>query len=167
MIMTTLLFKVLNNNLDNDFVIYALCIGVVGAIGYSLTSKILFLNTKTNTKTYVDTGVQTDAVEDDTDNLSDCSTETITPLSYKFGDRSTLISSSSTSTSDVGTQTIAENVISNPENIGRVIDLSNAEYIAAKVDELNTIDPFGATPWTSERVYDLIDTLGIVNNLFN
>lgn len=152
----TLLFKVLNNNLDNDFVIYALCIGVVGAIGYSLTSKILFLNTKT----YVDTGVQTDVVEDDSDNLSDCSTETLSPLSSTFGDRATLISSSSSS--DVGTQTLT-----NQETYRRVIDLSNAEYIAAKVEQLNNLDPFGAEPWTSDKVHAVIDTLGIVNNLFN
>jgi len=131
----TLVFKVLSNNLDNDFVIYALCIGVVGAIGYSLTSKILCLNTKT----YVDTGVQTDVVEDDSDNLSDCSTETLSPLSSTFGDRATLISSSSSS--DIGTQTIA-----NQETYRRVVDLSNAEYIAAKVEQLNNLDPFGATP---------------------
>ncbi len=152
----TLVFKVLSNNLDNDFVIYALCIGVVGAIGYSLTSKILCLNTKT----YVDTGVQTDVVEDDSDNLSDCSTETLSPLSSTFGDRATLISSSSSS--DIGTQTIA-----NQETYRRVVDLSNAEYIAAKVEQLNNLDPFGATPWTPDRVHAAIDTIGIVNNLFN
>jgi hypothetical protein len=31
---------------------------------------------------------------------------------------------------------------------------------------LNALDPFLATPWTPERVIEMIDTLGIVNNLF-
>lgn len=160
----TLVFKVLNNHLDNDYVIYALCIGVVGAIGYSLTSKILFLKTKP--KTYVDTGVQTDVIEDDSDsdsdNLSDCSTETISPLSSTFGDRASLISSSSSSDIETWTQTIA-----NQETNRRVIDFYDPEFIASIVEKLNNLDPFGAVPWTPERVYAVIETLGIVNNLFN
>lgn len=144
----TLVLKVLNNNLlninlDNDLVLYVLCIGVVGAIGYSLTSKLL------KKKSYTDTGVQTDAVEDDLDNLSDCSTETLSPLSFTFEDRSTLIASSS----NVETQTIAGNVTPvnievkpNQEIVGRVVDFSNAEYLAEKVEQLNNLDPFAATP---------------------
>jgi len=165
----TLVLKVLNNNLlninlDNDLVLYVLCIGVVGAIGYSLTSKLL------KKKSYTDTGVQTDAVEDDLDNLSDCSTETLSPLSFTFEDRSTLIASSS----NVETQTIAGNVTPvnievkpNQEIVGRVVDFSNAEYLAEKVEQLNNLDPFAATPWTSERLLEILEILGIVNNLFN
>jgi hypothetical protein len=28
------------------------------------------------------------------------------------------------------------------------------------------LDPFLATPWTPERINAMIDTLGVVNNLF-
>nr|QGP74787.1 hypothetical protein [Russula griseocarnosa] len=165
----TLLIKVLNNNLDNDLVFYGLLIGVVGTIGYSFTSKIL-------RKSYMEKGVQTDAGE----NLSNgsnqiipdnvTSIDTLSPASSTFQDTSSLIPT----TSEVGIQTIAEDVtsvnkevISNQDIVGRVVDLSNAEYIAARVNELNALDPFIATPWTPERVCAMIDTLGMVNNLFN
>ena len=166
-----LVIKLLNNNLDNDLVLYSLCIAVVGTIGYSLASKIL-------SKSYVETGVQTEAEEyySDTsspiipDNMSDSSVETISPLSSTFESRSTLIPT----TSEVGTQTITgdvtpvnKEVIPNQDIAGRVVDTSNAEYLAAKVEQLNALDPFSATPWTPERVSEMIDTLGIVNNLFN
>jgi len=159
----TLLFKVLNNSLDNDIVFYGALIGIIGAIGYSFTSNLL-------KKSYVEKGVQTDAGNnlseiDIPDNVSISSTETISPSSYT--DTSSIIPR----TSEVGIQTIAGDVtpvnIPNPDNVGRVIDLSNAEYIAAKVEQLNALDPFLATPWTPERVSAMIDTLGIVNNLFN
>jgi hypothetical protein len=52
--------------------------------------------------------------------------------------------------SQVGTPTIAEDinieVAPNPDIVGRAIDFSNAEYIAAKVDQLNALDPFSAIP---------------------
>lgn len=165
----TLLFEILNDNLNKDIVFYSVFIGVAGAIGYSFTRQIL-------RKSYVDIGVQTSAEE----NLSDIpnqiisdnvsSIDTLSPVSSVFEDTLTL----TPSTSEVGIQTIAGDVT--PVNIeirpnqdiaGRIIDLSNAEYIAAKVEQLNALDPFLATPWTPERVIEMIDTLGIVNNLFN
>lgn len=170
---TSVLIKTIisNNNLDNELVFYGLLIVVVGAIGFSVARKI-------TRKSYTETGVQTDAVENFSDNLShiipnngsSSSLETISPTSSTFKETSSLI----TTTSEVGIQTIAEDVTSvkreiipNQDNIGRVVDLSNAEYIAAKVDQLNALDPFLATPWTPERVSAMIDTLGLVNNLFN
>ena len=161
----TLFLKVLNNNLDNDLVFYGLYIGVAGAIGYSFINNIL-------RKSYVEKGVQTEAEKNFSDspsqNISDnvTSIDTLSPLSSK--DTSSL----NPKISEVGTQTIAEEVtnievIPNQDIVGRVVDLSNAEYIAAKVEELNALDPFLATPWTPERVCAMIDTLGIVNNLFN
>jgi hypothetical protein len=48
-----------------------------------------------------------------------------------------------------------------------VVDFSNAEYLAEKVEQLNNLDPFAATPWTSERLLEILEILGIVNNLFN
>jgi len=165
----TLLFKLLNNNLDNDLVFYGLYIGVAGAIGYSFISNIL-------KKSYVEKGVQTEAEKNISDSpnqiISDnvTSIDTLSPLSSTFKDTSSLIPK----ISEVGTQTIAGEVtpvnievIPNQDIVGRVIDISNAEYIAAKVEELNALDPFLATPWTPERVCAMIDTLGIVNNLFN
>jgi hypothetical protein len=142
----TLLFKVLNNNLDNDLVFYGLFIGVVGAIGYSFTSKIL-------RKSYVEKGVQTDAEVNDRPSqmIQDNSTsiDTLSPVSSTFKDTSSLIPT----TSEVGIQTIAgdvtpvnKEVIPNQDIVGRVVDLSNAEYIAAKVEQLNALDPFLATP---------------------
>jgi hypothetical protein len=151
----TLLFKVLNNNLDNDLVFYGLFIGVVGTIGYSFASKIL-------SKSYVEKGVQTDAEENFSDrpnqiiqdNLT--SIDTLSPVSST--DTLSPISSTDTSsliprTSEVGIQTISGDitpvnieVIPNQEIVGRVVDLSNAEYIAAKVEQLNALDPFLATP---------------------
>jgi len=165
----TLLFKIINHNLDSDLVFYGLFIGVVGAIGYSFTSKIL-------SKSYEEKGVQSDAEQ----NLSDIpsqiipdnvtSINTLSSLPSSFKETSSLIPT----TSEVGTQTIAgdvtpvnREVIPNQDIVGRVVDLSNAEYIAAKVEQLNALDPFLATPWTPDRVIAMIDTLGIVNNLFN
>jgi len=165
----TLLIKVLNNNLDNDLVFYGLLIGVVGGIGYSLASKIF-------SKSYFEKGVQTDAEK----NLSD-SPNQIIPDNMTSIDTLSPVSSTDTSslipkTSEVGIQTIAGGedltpvnleVIPTQDIVGRVVDPSNAEYIAAKVEQLNALDPFLATPWTPERVLEMIDTLGIVNNLFN
>ena len=165
----TLVFKVLNNNLDNDLVFYGLLIGAVGVIGYSFTSKFF-------SKSYIEKGVQTDAGENLSDRPSQIipdnvtSIDTLSPLSSTFKDTSPLIPT----TSEVGTQTIAGDVtpvnievIPSQDIVGRVVDLSNAEYIAAKVEQLNALDPFLATPWTPERVSAMIDTLGMVNNLFN
>jgi hypothetical protein len=164
--MTALLIKILNHNLDNDIVFYGVLIGVVGSIGYSFTKQIL-------SKTYVEKGVQTNTEENLTANSSPIdnvsSIETLSPLSSIFDDTLTLVPT----TSDVGIQTIDEDltpvnraVIPNPDIVGKVVDLSNAEYIAAKVEQLNALDPFSETPWTPEKVNDMIDTLGIVNNLF-
>jgi hypothetical protein len=142
-------------------VFYGLFIGVVGAIGYSFTSKIL-------NKSYVDKDIQTEAFPNLSDrpsqtipeNLS--SIETLSPLSITFKDTSSL----NPTTSEVGIQTIAgdvrselasqiiagdvtpvnKGVIPNPDIVGRLVDLSNAEYIAAKVEQLNALDPFLATP---------------------
>lgn len=165
----TLLIKVLNNNLDNDFTFYGIFFGVVVTIGYSFASKILL-------KSYIEKGVQTDAGKNISDSPSqniqdnETSINTLPTVSSTFKDTSSLIPT----TSEVGTQTIAGDVapvntevIPNQDIVGRVVDLSNAEYIAAKADQLNALDPFLATPWTPERVSAMIDTLGIVNNLFN
>lgn len=164
----TIILNTLNNNLDNDIVFYASLIGIVGAIGFSFTKQIL-------SKSYVEKGVQTNAEENFSDNPSQIipdnvsSTDTLSPVSSTFEDTSTL----RPETSDVGIQTIPGDVtlintevIPNRDIAERVVDLSNAEYIAAKVAELNALDPFLATPWTPERVIEMIDTLGIVNNLF-
>lgn len=154
----TIVLKVLSNNLDNDFVFYTLCIGVVGAMGYSLTSKLL-------RKSYKDTGVQTDTLENLSDNdsssdtLSDCSTETLSPLSSTFESTSTLI----TRTSEAGTQTMAGEVKPNQDTVGRVQDFTNPEFLAAKAEELNSADPFAATPWTPEWILQVLEILGIIN----
>src|SRR6266699_3847250 len=150
----TLLLKVLNNNIDNDLIFYGLLIGVTGTIAYSLISQIF-------SKSYIEKGVQTDAEENFTDGPSKIieddasSIETISPVSSTFTDKSPLIPR----TSEVGTQTIAGDVtpvnievIPSQEIVGTVVDLSNAEYIAAKVEQLNALDPFLATPCTPERV---------------
>jgi hypothetical protein len=165
----TLLLKIINNNLDNDLVFYGVFIGAVGSIGYSFTRRIL-------SKSYVDKGVQTDAGENLSDRPNQIIAENITskdalsPVSSTFKETSTIIPT----TSEVGTQTITEDVtqvntevVPNQNIVERVVDISNAEYIAAKVDQLNAIDPFSTTPWTPEKVTAMIDTLGIVNNLFN
>jgi hypothetical protein len=185
----TLLFKVLNNPLDNDLVFYGLFFGVAGAIGYSFINEIL-------RKSYEEKSVQTDAennlsdsqiIPEDVSSIetlspvsstasidtlspvsSTASIETLSPLSSTFKDTSSLIPT----LSEVGTQTIAGEVpnievIPNQEIVGRVVDLSNAEYIATKVEQLNALDPFSATPWTPEKVCEMIDILGVVNNLFS
>lgn len=165
----TLLFKLLNNHTDNDLVFYSLFTVVVGAIGYSFARHIL-------RKTYMEKGVQTDAGKNISDRPSQIipdnvsSIDTLSPVSPTLQDTSPLLPT----TSEVGTQTIAGDVtpvnievIPSQEIVGRVVDLSNAEYLAAKVEQLNALDPFLATPWTPERVNTMIDTLGVVNNLFN
>ena len=164
----TLIFKLLSNNLDNDIVFYGLFIGVVGGIGYSFASKIL-------SKSYTEKGVQTDArgnyYDESSLNIPDYvpSIDSLSPVSSTFEDTSTLIPT----TSDVGTQTISgdvtpvnSEVIPNQDVARRVVDSSNAEYLAAKVEQLNALDPFAPTLWTPERVNAMIDTLGSVNNLF-
>jgi hypothetical protein len=161
----TLITKVLNNNLDNDIIFYSTLIGFVGFIGYSLISEYF-------SKSYTEKGVQTDAEN----NLSDTPNQIIQENLTSIDTLSPVSSTSSLipTTSEVGIQTIAGNVtpvnievIPNPDIVGRVIDPSNAEYLAAKADQLNALDPFLATPWTPERVLTMIDQLGIVNNLFN
>jgi hypothetical protein len=105
---------------------------------------------------------------------STSSMETLSPRSYT----TTIIQD----TSEVGVQTITENiktvttnlpispinkeVVPNQDIVGRVVDPSNADYIAAKVEQLNALDPFSATPWTPEKVKAMIDNLEIINNLF-
>jgi hypothetical protein len=149
----TILSKIINNNLDNELVFYGLFIVVVGAIGYSFTSKIL-------SKSYVEKGVQSDAepnlsdipsqiIPDNVTSIntlspvsSSSSIDTLSPVSSTFKETSSLIPT----TSEVGIQTIAGDIIPNQDIVGRVVDLSNAEYIAAKVEQLNALDPFLATP---------------------
>jgi hypothetical protein len=169
----TLLLKILNtnlnNNLDNDWVFYGIFVGVTGTIGYSLANQIF-------RKTYEEKGVQTDAGTNISDSSSQIipenvtSIDTLSPLSLNVQDTSSL----TPTTSEVGIQTIAgdvtpinKEVIPNQDKIERDVDLSNPEYIAAKVEQLNALDPFSSTPWTPERVSAMIDTLGVVNNLFN
>jgi hypothetical protein len=97
--------------------------------------------------------------------------ETLSPISSS----STIISD----TSEIGVQTTTKNintittdlpinkeVVPNVDIVGRVVDTSNAEYIADKVEQLNALDPFSATPWTAEKVKTIIDNLEIINNLF-
>jgi hypothetical protein len=144
----TLLLKIINNNLDNDLVFYGVFIGAVGSIGYSFTRRIL-------SKSYVDKGVQTDAGENLSDRPSQIIAENVTSkdalstVSSTFKETSSIIPT----TSEVGTQTITEDVtqvntevVPNQNIVERVVDISNAEYIAAKVDQLNAIDPFSTTP---------------------
>jgi hypothetical protein len=144
----TLLLKLINNNLDNDLVYYGVFIGVVGAIGYSFTSKIL-------RKSYVEKGVQTEAGENYSDKPSQIipdnvsSIDTLSPVSSTFENTSTLIPT----TSEVGTQTIIADVIPvkieitpSPDISGRVVDITDADYLAAKAEQLNALDPFLATP---------------------
>ena len=185
----------LTNNLNNDFVFYGVFIGVAGAIGYSfIKNKFLsktyfdkdvqtdtvenfsdspsqiFSDNVTSTETLsplssIDSltplsSTETLSPSSSTDSLSTiCSTETLSPTSSIFKNTSSLISR----TSDVGIQTITGDVRPNQA----IVDLTNAEYIANKVDQLNAIDPFAATPWTPDRLLEVIDVLGIVNNLFN
>lgn len=163
----TILFKILNNNLDNDMVFYSIFIGVAGTIGYSLTKYIL-------SKSYAEKSVQTNVEENLSDRPSQILQDNITSIDTLSSSSSTFENTLIPRTSEVGIQTIAGNVtpvnigvIPNQNMVGRIIDLSNAEYIAAKVEQLNALDPFSATPWTPERVHAMIETLGLVNNLFN
>jgi hypothetical protein len=142
----TILYNVLENNLDNDIIFYTVFIAVAGTIGYSFTKQIFL-------KSYEEKSVQTNAEENLSDRSSQIlpdnipSTDTLSPSSSTF--ESTLIPT----TSEVGIQTIAGDetpvnieVIPNQDIVGRVVDLSNAEYIAARVEQLNALDPFVATP---------------------
>jgi hypothetical protein len=157
----------LSNVVDNNTFYYGMFVGAVLHLGlYFLTTSYL------NDKVMTETGVQTEAWEEDS--LSDtASIETISPVSYAFENTSAV----TPATSEVETQTIAEvvpnpdtvetqtiaEVVPNPDTVGRVIDYSNAEYIAAKVDQLNALDPFMATPWTAEKVTEMIDILTSIN----
>src|SRR5712672_1082583 len=147
----TLLFQILNNNLDNDLALYLALFTISGAVTYSFTKNIL-------SKSYVEKGVQTDVTPNDSNSSSQTipdnetsigtlsrvssysSMETLSPVSSTFPDTSSLI----TTVSEVVSPTIVGEVIPNPDIVGRVVD--NAEYIAAKVEQLNALDPFSATP---------------------
>src|SRR5712675_64469 len=137
----TLLFQILNNNLDNDLALYLALFTISGAVTYSFTKNIL-------SKSYVEKGVQTDVTPNDSNSSmetlspvsSSSSIETLSPVSSTFPDTSSLI----TTVSEVVSPTIVGEVIPNPDIVGRVVD--NAEYIAAKVEQLNALDPFSATP---------------------
>jgi hypothetical protein len=160
--------NILNHILDQDIFFYGMFAGVVCHMSLFLLSVIQ--------KEMTDQGVQTDALEELSDRPSQIiqdnlnSIETITPVTPTLEDTSAAIPSTSQvgtssisqvgtsstsqvgtpSTSQVGTPTIAEDinieVAPNPDIVGRAIDPSNAEYIAAKVDQLNALDPFLATP---------------------
>src|SRR5712675_870574 len=147
----TLLFQILNNNLDNDLALYLALFKISGAVTYSFTKNIL-------SKSYVEKGVQTDVTPNDSNSSSQTipdnntsietlspvssysSIETLSPVSSTFPDTSSLI----TTVSEVVPPAIVGEVIPNPDIVGRVVD--NAEYIAAKVEQLNALDPFSATP---------------------
>lgn len=178
--------NILNHILDQDIFFYGMFAGVVCHMSLFLLSVIQ--------KEMTDQGVQTDALEELSDRPSQIiqdnlnSIETITPVTPTLEDTSAAIPSTSQvgtssisqvgtsstsqvgtpSTSQVGTPTIAEDinieVAPNPDIVGRAIDPSNAEYIAAKVDQLNALDPFLATPWTPERVSAMIDSLSLLND---
>nr|YP_009498217.1 hypothetical protein [Lactifluus piperatus]AWX53003.1 hypothetical protein [Lactifluus piperatus] len=162
----TLIIKLLSNNIniENDLVFYGLLFGIVGGIGFSLTSKILI-------KTPVEQGVQTDAgkiyLDKSTEILPDdfppihtlspsSSTETIRPTISKVGIK--------TKTEDL--TPVDTEVIPTQDIVGKVVKLSKEEFIAEKVDQLNALDPFAATPWTTENLTWVVDNLGIVTNLF-
>src|SRR5882757_7525929 len=135
----TLLFQILNNNLDNDLALYLALFTISGAVTYSFTKNIL-------SKSYVEKGVQTDVTPNDSNSSSqtipdnETSIGTLSRVSSTFPDTSSLI----TTVSEVVSPTIVGEVIPNPDIVGRVVD--NAEYIAAKVEQLNALDPFSATP---------------------
>jgi hypothetical protein len=65
--------------------------------------------------------------------ISDDVTNTLSPKSS-----SSTLKALTSKKSEVGTQTITEEVNN--------IDFSNKEYIDAKVEQLNTLDPFAAVP---------------------
>jgi hypothetical protein len=139
--------NIINNIIDNDILFFGMFAGVVCHLGFSFVRAIQPVK-----KEMTETGVQTDALEESSDRPSEIiqdnltSIDTLSPVSPAFEDTSTIIPSSS----QVGTSTIAEDVnievVPNQEIVGSVVDPSNAEYIAAKVEQLNALDPFLATP---------------------
>jgi hypothetical protein len=157
----------LNYICDNDIIFYGMFVGVVCHLGLSFLSSIQHGN-----KVMTETGVQTDAVVDLSNGPSQIipdnppSIETLTPVTPAFEDTSTITPTQSqvgtpTIAADVnvevvpnldivGTPTIAADVnvevVPNLDIVGTVVDPSNAEYIAARVDQLNALDPFSATP---------------------
>jgi hypothetical protein len=147
------IIKILNNYLENEYVFYGVFVGCVGALGYSFISSYL-------DKKSVDKGTQTETSENLMDNPSKIiqdnitSIETLSPVSPS----SSLIPT----TSEVGIQTMAPDVntvttvlptppinievVPNPDTIVSIIDTSNAQQVAIKVDQLNALDPFAAVP---------------------
>jgi hypothetical protein len=123
-----LLLKLLSNNLDNDIVVYSTLIVITGAIGYSFIINAL-------RKSYVEKGVQTNTEKNIYDSLEDDLTS-INTLSPKSS--TSTLKALTTKKSEVGTQTMTEEV--------NIVDFSNTEYIATKVEQLNALDPFSATP---------------------
>jgi len=100
------------------------------------------------------------STSDDIDTLSDVSSSSDVTLVPRIWNRGV-------QTEPVNVTPINTEVIPNQILTDRVAELSNAEFLAANVDQLNAIDPFSATPWTPERVLETIENLGIINNLFN
>jgi hypothetical protein len=124
-----------NTNIaDNNILFYGMIISVV----VHLSLNYLFAVQHDN-KLMIETGVQTDDLEEEFSDTA--SIETISPTSSTFKKTSAM----NPTKSEVEIQTIAEGV-PNQDTVERVIDYTNAEYIAAKVEELNALDPFSATP---------------------
>lgn len=159
---------ILNNFIGNDILFYGMCAGVVCHFGIFLYNSIPY-----GKKEYTETGVQTDAVEVPSDKPSQIIQENIPSIDTLSPVTSTIKNTSSVipTTSEVGTQTIFPPVniegVPTPDIARRVIDPSNAEYIATKVAELNALDPFVCSPWTPEKVSGLIDQIMLFHDLFN
>jgi|SRR5882757_701063 hypothetical protein len=138
---------ILSGLLKTDIIFYGMLVSVVCHVGLSYLSSI-----KHGNKEMVETGVQTDTLIDYSNKSTQTITETssVIPTTSEVGTQ-TIENTSSVikTTSEVGTQTIVKDLKDldfNLDIVGRVIDPSNAEYFAKKVDELNALDPFGASP---------------------
>jgi hypothetical protein len=58
-------------------------------------------------------------------------------------------------------------VFPDSSKIGGVVNYPTAELIAAKVEQSNALDHFLATAWTPNKVSTMIDSMGLINNLFS
>ena len=166
-------------------------VGVACHVGFSLVSSIWYSGNK-----QVDKGVQTDAWEDYSDRPSQIASDNLTSLNTMTPEISPSELVNSTS-SDIGAQTITEGispvttvlpvrpvnieVIPNPDIVRdtgiQTIPTEDATIITEMIPVFpdssniggvaNALDHFLATAWTPEKVSAMIDSMGLINNLFS
>lgn len=182
--MLIILLKILIKNTDNSLLLYGFLFGMVGLVLFSVIIKLLRKSYKNQGKvlqvllvgkcTESSSQISSENVSSiDTSSVitrtsSELETKTISDKIPLEEDTQTIASQIS---SELGTQTIVEEILSEFDNedgdatpravrppSNSIVNSSNLEYINAKVEELNGLDPFADDPWATS-IYFAIDVI--------